>query len=57
MLLAVAHDSFRELGAEDLRALGDPEAHAIFDLKGLPPRDQTDGRLWSGLAERRTSAY
>ncbi|QOK23569.1 Vi polysaccharide biosynthesis UDP-N-acetylglucosamine C-6 dehydrogenase TviB [Janibacter indicus] len=45
VLLAVAHDSFRELGAEELRAFGDPEAHAIFDLKGLLPRHQTDGRL------------
>ena len=45
VVLAVAHDSFRDLGADDLRAYGDPQAHAIYDLKGLLPREATDGRL------------
>lgn len=45
VVLAVAHDSFRELGADDLLAYGDPEAYASFDLKGLLPRSLSDGRL------------
>lgn len=45
IILAVAHDVFRDLGAAELVAYGDPTAHAIFDLKGLLPRELTDGRL------------
>lgn len=45
IVLAVAHDSFREQGVDELRAYGDPAAHAIFDLKGFLPRAQGSRRL------------
>ena len=45
VLLAVAHDSFRELEVDDLRAYGDPAGHALFDLKGLLPQDPSIIRL------------
>lgn len=45
IVLAVPHDSFRDLGADALRAYADPAGHAIFDLKGLLPRGQADRRL------------
>ncbi|MBM6545747.1 nucleotide sugar dehydrogenase [Janibacter sp. YIM B02568] len=45
IVLAVAHNIFRDLGADQLCAYGDPGAHAIYDLKGLLPSDATDGRL------------
>lgn len=45
VVLAVAHDSFRELGADELCAYADPAANAIFDLKGMLPRELADGRL------------
>jgi UDP-N-acetyl-D-glucosamine/UDP-N-acetyl-D-galactosamine dehydrogenase len=41
ILVAVAHDQFRELGAERIRALGKPGA-ALFDVKYTFPRDQVD---------------
>ncbi len=44
IVLAVAHDRFRELGIEGIRALGKPEA-VVFDVKYLFPADQVDGRL------------
>ncbi|MEZ5931676.1 MAG: Vi polysaccharide biosynthesis UDP-N-acetylglucosamine C-6 dehydrogenase TviB [Alphaproteobacteria bacterium] len=44
VVLAVAHDSFREQGAAGLRALGRDGA-VLFDVKCLLPRDQVDGRL------------
>lgn len=45
VLLAVAHDAYRAMSAEDLAAFGDPAAHATFDLKGLLPSGAADGRL------------
>ncbi|WP_068266282.1 nucleotide sugar dehydrogenase [Janibacter limosus] len=45
IVLAVAHDAFRERGADELRAYADPSAHAIFDLKGLMPRAPGSQRL------------
>lgn len=45
VLLAVAHDSFRELEVDDLRAYGDPAGHVLFDLKGLLPQDPSIIRL------------
>lgn len=45
IVLAVAHDSFKERGADELRAYADPTAHAIFDLKGFLPRAQGSRRL------------
>lgn len=45
VLVAVAHDVFRDLDSESILAFGDPRGHAIFDLKGLLPRTPTIGRL------------
>jgi len=44
VILAVAHDEFRAMGAEKLRALGKTPC-VLFDVKGILPADQTDGRL------------
>ena len=44
IVLAVAHDRFRELGIEGIRSFGKPEA-VVFDVKYLFPADQVDGRL------------
>ena len=44
IILAVAHQQFRELGAAGLRALGKPGA-VLFDVKYLLPADEVDGRL------------
>ena len=44
IILAVAHDEFRELGEQDLRALGKDDC-VIYDLKGLLPASQSDLRL------------
>ncbi|WP_440998161.1 nucleotide sugar dehydrogenase [Arhodomonas sp. SL1] len=44
VILAVAHDRFRELGTEGLRALLRPGG-VLYDIKGMLPRDDVDGRL------------
>jgi len=44
IILAVAHEQFRELGAEGIRALGKSE-HVLYDIKGVLPRDAVDARL------------
>ena len=44
LILAVAHDDFRKLGAAGVRALGKPE-HVLFDVKYLFGKDEVDGRL------------
>ncbi len=44
IVIAVAHERFRALGAEGVRALGKPGA-VIYDIKHLLPRDAVDGRL------------
>ena len=44
IVVAVAHDTFRDLGAEHIRALGRPGA-VIFDVKQLLPADAVDERL------------
>ncbi len=44
IIIAVAHDEFKEMGIEKLRALGKPGA-IIFDAKYLFPAGDTDGRL------------
>ncbi len=44
IVIAVAHDRFRAMGAEAIRALGNPHA-VIYDIKGVLPRDAVDGRL------------
>ncbi|WP_028918272.1 Vi polysaccharide biosynthesis UDP-N-acetylglucosamine C-6 dehydrogenase TviB [Pseudoxanthomonas sp. J35] len=44
IIVAVAHDRFRQLGAEGIRAYG-KEVCAIYDVKYVLPRDAVDGRL------------
>ena len=44
IVVAVAHDQFRALGADGLRALGKPGA-VIYDIKGVLPKDAVDARL------------
>jgi UDP-N-acetyl-D-galactosamine dehydrogenase len=44
MILAVAHQEFREMPIEEIRALGKAQS-IIYDLKYLFPADQTDARL------------
>ena len=44
VLLAVAHDQFKAMGAEGISALGKPE-HVLYDLKYVLPRDAADLRL------------
>jgi UDP-N-acetyl-D-galactosamine dehydrogenase len=44
IILAVAHDQFRKLGADGIRALGKPGA-LLYDIKYLLPAGSTDGRL------------
>jgi len=44
MVLAVAHNEFRDMGADALRAFGKQE-HVLYDLKCLLPAGQSDVRL------------
>ena len=44
IVVAVAHDQFRALGADGLRALGRPGV-VIYDIKGVLPKDVVDARL------------
>jgi UDP-N-acetyl-D-glucosamine/UDP-N-acetyl-D-galactosamine dehydrogenase len=44
IILAVAHQQFRELGAERIHALGRSN-HVLFDVKYLLPAADVDGRL------------
>ena len=44
IVLAVAHEQFRALGAEGVRGFGKPQS-VLFDVKSLLPRDAVDGRL------------
>ncbi|WP_199244491.1 nucleotide sugar dehydrogenase [Lysobacter panacisoli] len=44
VILAVAHEQFRELGAEGARAFGRPHA-LLYDIKSLYPREGVDARL------------
>jgi UDP-N-acetyl-D-galactosamine dehydrogenase len=44
VILAVAHDQFRKLGAGGARAFGKPQA-LLYDIKSLFPREDVDGRL------------
>ncbi|KJV27741.1 nucleotide sugar dehydrogenase [Luteibacter yeojuensis] len=44
IVVAVAHDQFRQLGAEGIRALAHGRA-VVYDIKGILPRDAVDGRL------------
>ncbi|MGY1425101.1 Vi polysaccharide biosynthesis UDP-N-acetylglucosamine C-6 dehydrogenase TviB [Lysobacter sp. A289] len=44
VVLAVAHDEFRALGADGIRALGKPGS-VVYDVKYVLPRESVDGRL------------
>ena len=44
IVIAVAHEQFRALGAAGARAYGKPGA-LLYDIKSLYPRDEVDGRL------------
>lgn len=44
IVLAVSHQSFVEKGADRLRAYG-KDGHVFYDIKGVFPLDDTDGRL------------
>ncbi|MGJ9411604.1 Vi polysaccharide biosynthesis UDP-N-acetylglucosamine C-6 dehydrogenase TviB [Aeromicrobium sp. CF4.19] len=45
VVLAVAHQEFRDLGSEGLRAFGVDGDHVLYDLKGIVPKEQSDARL------------
>ena len=46
LIVAVAHDQFKTLGIEGLRRLANDRAITIiYDIKGLFPKDEVDGRL------------
>lgn len=44
IIVAVAHDKFKEMGIDKIRALGKPE-YIIYDLKYVLPKSQSDLRL------------
>lgn len=44
IVLAVAHDEFKQLPEDQMRALG-KDSHVIYDIKYLLEADQVDGRL------------
>ena len=44
IVLAVAHDAFRDMGAARIRAFGKPR-HVLFDVKHVLPASAVDGRL------------
>ena len=44
IVLAVAHDEFKEMGAERIRAFGKPGS-VVFDVKHVLPAGAVDGRL------------
>lgn len=44
ILLLVAHDDFKSMGVDKIRALG-KDKHVLFDVKSIYPKDQTDLRL------------
>lgn|SRR5690625_5282535 len=44
VIVAVAHEQFREMGAQGIRQLGRPE-HVLYDLKYVLGRDESDLRL------------
>jgi len=44
VILAVAHDDFKDMGVEALRGLG-REGCLLYDIKSVLPKDAVDGRL------------
>ena len=45
IVLAVAHRQFVEMGAQQIRALGTPGAHVLYDLKYVLDQADSDLRL------------
>ncbi|WP_207063718.1 Vi polysaccharide biosynthesis UDP-N-acetylglucosamine C-6 dehydrogenase TviB [Motiliproteus sp. SC1-56] len=44
VIVAVAHDEFKAMGPERIKAFG-KQSHVIFDIKHLLPREMVDARL------------
>lgn len=44
IIVGVAHQQFKDMGSDAIRALGKPE-HVLYDLKYVMPRDAADLRL------------
>jgi UDP-N-acetyl-D-galactosamine dehydrogenase len=44
IILAVGHNQFKAMGAENIRTLGKPE-HVLYDLKYILPKEDVDLRL------------
>ncbi len=44
IIIATGHDQFVKMGSEGIRALGTPNA-VLFDVKGILPKTEVDGRL------------
>lgn len=44
IIICVAHNAFRELGEQGIRALGAPN-HVLFDVKHVLPKEAVDARL------------
>ena len=45
IVLAVAHEQFRELGAEGIRGFGKAGGCVLYDVKHVLPVSEVDGRL------------
>ena len=44
IVMATAHDSFRDMGVERIRSFGKGKC-VLYDVKNVLPADQVDGRL------------
>ncbi len=44
IIMAVAHEQFRELSPDEIKALGAPD-HILYDIKSILPAGRADGRL------------
>lgn len=44
-ILAVGHNTFRNLGAAGIRAYGKPDTHVLYDLKSILAQNESDLRL------------
>jgi len=44
IIIAVSHQEFKDMGAEEIHALG-KENHVVYDIKYILPSDDVDGRL------------
>ena len=45
IVLAVGHNTFRDLGVTGIRTYGKPDAHVLFDLKSILGKNESDLRL------------